>query len=64
MAIIEELKKRFTKDPVLFSFNQERPSIIETNTLNAAIGAAHLQHNNNRKLHPIVYYSKKYLLAK
>ncbi|RDL32488.1 uncharacterized protein BP5553_08944 [Venustampulla echinocandica] len=60
---IQQLKDRFAEEPVIASFHEDRPNIVETDTSDTAVGAAHFQLDENGKLHPVVYYSEKYSLA-
>ena len=54
-----EIKKRFTQEPILCSFDVNKESIVETDASDTAIGATHLQKGSDGKLHPIAYFSKK-----
>ena len=59
-AAMEELKKRFTEEPVIHSFFEDRPSILQTDASDTCSGAVHLQPDENGKLHPVAYYSEKH----
>jgi len=37
-----EIKKRFTKEPILYLFRNDRESFVETNASNTNLGAAYL----------------------
>jgi len=56
----EELKKRFTTAPILAHFDVQRPVIIETDASDFAIGAVLSQKNDEGKLHPVAFHSRKF----
>ena len=59
----ELLKKAFTSDPVLKSFDENKVSIVEPDASGVAVGAVHLQPDDQGKLHPVAYYSEKHSSA-
>jgi len=54
-----EIKKRFTEEPILHSFRDDRESLVETDASDTNLGAAHLQKGDDGKMHPVAYFSKK-----
>ena len=54
----EELKKRFTEEPVLMMPDQSRPFQIETDASKYATGAVLTQLDSNGNRHPISFISK------
>ena len=61
--IFEELKKRFTSQPILLSFKSEKPITLEMNMSDRAIEACISQSDNKGHLHPIAFYLRKLLGA-
>ena len=59
-AAFEELKRRFTTLPVLVHFGSQRPVIIETDASDFAIGAVLSKRNEEGKLHPVAFHSRKF----
>jgi len=59
-AAFEELKRRFTTLPVLAHFGSQRPVIIETDASDFAIGAVLSKRNEEGKLHPVAFHSRKF----
>jgi len=55
----QELKKRFTTAPILAHFDATRPVIIESDTLDFAIGAILSQRDTENRLHPVAFHSRK-----
>ncbi|RDL30190.1 uncharacterized protein BP5553_10468 [Venustampulla echinocandica] len=62
-AFLGYLKDRFAEELVIVSFHEDRLSIVETDTSDTAVGAAHFQLDENGKLYPVTYYSEKHSLA-
>ena len=60
----DTLKTAFTSAPILNYFNPELPIIIETDASDFAIGAIISQKNEKGLLHPIAFYSHKFIPAK
>ena len=56
----QELKKRFTTAPILAHFDASRPIIIETDASDFAIGAVLSQRDNEKRLHPVAFHSRKF----
>jgi len=56
----EELKQRFTTAPVLAHFDPAKPVIIETDASDFAIGAVLSQRNEENRLHPVEFHSRKF----
>jgi len=59
-AAFLELKRRFTMAPMLAHFDSIKPIIIETDTLDFAIGAVLSQRDDENHLHPVAFYSRKF----
>ena len=59
-AAFRELKHRFTTAPVLAHFDPTRPVILETDASDFAIGAVLSQRNEENRLHPIAFHSRKF----
>jgi len=55
-----ELKQRFTTAPILAHFDATKPVIIETDTSDFAIGAVLSQRNEEGRLHPVAFHSRKF----
>ena len=58
-----ELKKRFTSQSILVSFNPEKPITLETDALDRAIEACISQSDNKECLQPVAFYSRKFSSA-
>jgi len=58
MQAFNELKKRLVLAPLLAHFNLERPSMLETDTLDGVIASIFSQKQLDGEWHPIVYYLK------
>jgi len=56
----QELKRRFTMAPILVHFDPARAVIIETDPSDFAIGAVLSQHNDEKRLHPVAFHSRKF----
>jgi len=56
----QALKDLFTREPVLVHFDPEKPSTVETDASDYAVGACLLQPDENGKLHPVAYFSRKF----
>jgi len=59
-VVFEELKCRITTAPVLAHLNSQRPVIIETDASDFAIGAVLSQRDEEGKLHPVAFHSRKF----
>ena len=59
-AAFQELKERFTTAPILSHFNAQKPVIIETDTLDFAVGAVLSQRDDEGRLHPVAFHSRKF----
>ena len=59
----DELKKRFTEEPVLMMPDQTKPLQIETDASKYATGAVLTQLDSNGDRHPILFISKTFSLA-
>jgi len=59
-AAFQELKRRFTTAPILAHFDAAKPVIIETDTSDYAIGAVLSQRDNENRLHPVAFHSRKF----
>jgi len=56
----KELKQRFTTAPVLAHFDASKLVIIETDASDFAIGAVLSQRDEENRLHPVVFHSRKF----
>jgi len=59
-AAFAELKKRFTTAPNLVHFDPAKEVIIETDASDFAIGAILSQRDEERRLHPVAFHSRKF----
>jgi len=59
-ASFEELKQRFTTTPILAHFDAQGPVIIETDASDFAIGVVLSQRDEEGKLHPVAFHSRKF----
>jgi hypothetical protein len=55
----DELKRRFSEELVLKMFDPREKIILETDASDRAIGALLSQPDENGKLHPVAFYSRK-----
>lgn len=55
----DELKRRFTTQPILIMFNPEKPITVETDASDKALGACISQPGPQGKLQPVAYHSRK-----
>jgi len=55
-----ELKQRFTTAPILAHFDATKPVIIEIDTSDFAIGAVLSQRDEEGRLHPVAFHSRKF----
>src|SRR5947209_17750347 len=58
-----DLKSRFTTAPVLAHFNPNQQCIVETDASDFALGAILSQKDDEGRLHPIAYHSRKFSQA-
>ena len=56
----EELKRRFSTEPVLMMFDPTREIMIETDASDLALGAVLNQPDDQGKLHPVAFHSRKF----
>jgi hypothetical protein len=56
----DELKLRFTTAPILAHFDPTRPVIIESDASDFALGAVLSQRDNENRLHPVAFHSRKF----
>jgi len=56
----EELKRRFTSAPILAHFDAQKPVMIETDTSDFEIGAVLSQRDDQGRLHPVAFHSRKF----
>ena len=54
------MKKRFTSQPILVSFDPEKPITLETDASDRAIGACISQPDDKGHLRPVALYSRKF----
>jgi len=59
-AAFAELKKRFTTAPILAHFDSAKEVIIETDASDFVIGAILSQRDEERRLHPVAFHSRKF----
>ena len=59
----QELKTRFSTEPILVIFDPTKPSMVETDASDKAIGACLSQANDKGKLRPVAYLSRKFTPA-
>ena len=59
-AAFEELKRRFTSAPILAHFEATKPVILETDASDFALGAVLSQRDDEGKLHPVAFHSRKF----
>ncbi|KAI1869633.1 uncharacterized protein JN550_005614 [Neoarthrinium moseri] len=55
----DTLKKRITDEPVLKMADPDKPFEVETDASDYAIGGQLSQRDDNNKLHPVAFFSKK-----
>jgi len=55
----EELKQRFTDQPILLVFDPDKPITVETDASDAALGACLSQPGPSGRLQPVAYHSRK-----
>ena len=55
----KELKRRMTTAPILRIHDPEKESIVETDASDKAIGGCLKQRDDQGKLHPVAYFSRK-----
>jgi hypothetical protein len=55
-----ELKTRFTTAPILKHFDPQRPVIIETDASDFALGAVLSQRDDENRLHPVAFHSRRF----
>jgi len=60
VAAFQELNKRFTQAPILTHFDPTRPVILETDASDFAIGAVLSQRDEENRLHPVAFHSRKF----
>ena len=56
----KELKTRFTTAPILAHFDATKPVIIETDASDFTIGAVLSQRDEENRLHPVAFHSRKF----
>jgi len=59
----QELKKRFTSAPILATFDPERRIVLETDASDYAIGMCISQPDDEGRLRPVAFYSRKMIPA-
>jgi len=59
-AAFWELKPRCTTTPILAHFDPKKPVLIETDALDFALGAVLSQRNEEGRLHPVAFHSRKF----
>ena len=59
----QELKQRFTSAPILAHFNPQEPAIVEPDASDFALGAVLSQRDENNRLHPVAFHSRKFTPA-
>ena len=61
--MFKELKQRFIEALVLAYFDLEKEAIVECNALDKVVGRTLSQKDSKGKLHPIIYYLRKFTKA-
>jgi len=56
--LFQEVKKKFTEEPILKIYQSELPIRVETDALDFALGTCLLQ-KHSKIWHPVAYYSQK-----
>ncbi|ERF69956.1 hypothetical protein EPUS_08767 [Endocarpon pusillum Z07020] len=59
----QELKRRFTSAPILATFDPERQIVLETDASDYAIGMCISQPDDEGRLRPVAFYSRKMIPA-
>jgi transposase InsO family protein len=59
----EILKEKLVTTPVLQLFDSKKPSIVETDASNYAIGAVHSQPGDDGRMRPVAFFSRKLISA-
>jgi len=59
----QELKRRFTTAPILAHFDATKPVIIESDASDFALGAILSQRDEENRLHPVAFHSRKFTPA-
>jgi len=59
----KELKARFTSAPILAHFDPQKPVVIESDASDFAIGAVLSQRDDENRLHPVAFHSRKFTPA-
>ena len=62
-AAFQALKKAFTTAPILHHFDPERALIVETDATDYVSAGILSQHDNEGRLHPVAFFSKKHTPA-
>ena len=60
-VVFDELKRRFTTEPVLKHVDPDKPCVIQVDSSDVAMGAVILHRDGKGCLHPIAFLSKKFL---
>ncbi len=56
----EELKARFTSEPILARFNPDREALVETDASDYVSAGVMSQKGDDDLLHPVAFFSKKH----
>ena len=59
----ETLKNKFTEAPILVHYLSDRPTVIETDASDYALGAVLSQVCDDKRLHPVAFHSRKFKTA-
>jgi hypothetical protein len=54
------LKRLFTAAPILVHFHPQKPTVVETDASDFALGAVISQIQETKRLHPVAYHSRKF----
>jgi hypothetical protein len=57
------LKHLFTVAPILVHFHPEKPTVVETDASDFALGAVLSRIQETKWLHPVAYHSRKFMPA-
>ena len=59
--MFQEIKKKFTEEPILKIYQSELPTRVKTDALDFVLGVCLLQ-KHSEVWHPVAYYSQKMTL--
>jgi hypothetical protein len=62
-SALATLKHIFYVAPILVHFHPEKPTVVETDASDFALGAVLSQTQETKRLHPVAYHSRKFMPA-